>query len=334
MHSLSLVFLTLSAYTFNLNPPEVEVLIKKGLEYSYQMDYGRAQECFNEVTKIAPENPCGYFFQAALLQYYMIDFDTFSKEGEFYYYLNQAMEKSQKILKIEENAWAHFYLGAAHIYRATYEGWHRRYFVALREGQRSEPQLKRALALDSTLADAWLGLGTLEYFMARANRYVFGLKLFGDAQRGINNIKKAMEHGRYFNVTAQHSLAWALTEDGKPEEAKAYTQNLLARYPENRVFFWELVNIYLAEKDWDRTIQTVQLLLDNTLKNQPDCHANIATAKLKMAKAYYGRGDYQMVVKLCAEIVEMTGSKDGATSFNDALKDAKRLLKKAQAKLS
>ncbi len=333
MYYLALLFFSLSGYTQNLNPPELEALIKKGLEYSYQMDYRSSQECFDKVITIAPENPAGYFFQAALLQFYMLDFATGSKEEEFYYYLNQAIKKSEKILKTEENPWAHFYLGAAHIYRAPYEGWRHRYFAALREGLQSESQLRQTLNLDSTFYDACLGLGSLEYFKARANRYVLGLKLFGDAERGINNIRKAAEHGHYFATTAQHSLAWTLTADGKPEEAKSYTQALLSRYPENRVFLWQLVDICLAEKDWQGAIDTGGVLLDNVRKNQSDCCANITGVKLRIAQGYYGLGEYKTTVGLCEEIIRVKECPDGAIGLKEVIKEARKLLKKAQAKI-
>jgi len=124
-----------------------------------------------------------------------------------------------------------------------------------------------------------------------------------------------------------------LTADGRPAEAKPYTLNLVSRYPENRVFLWQLVDVYLALKDYPGAIQASRTLFDNVSKNQPNCCTNLVQAKLKMAQAYFGAGDYQTTAQLCQEILQVPECRDQSIGFSEAIADAKKLLKKAEAKL-
>ena len=64
--------LVLFAFT-DLNPPDVQALIKTGLDFSYVENFDSARFYFRRVVDLYPENPAGYFFEGALLQLKMMD---------------------------------------------------------------------------------------------------------------------------------------------------------------------------------------------------------------------------------------------------------------------
>lgn len=67
IYSLLITCYLLFTSAYNLNPPEIQILIQTGLDFSYVEKYDSAQIYFDEVIRLYPENPAGYFFKAALL---------------------------------------------------------------------------------------------------------------------------------------------------------------------------------------------------------------------------------------------------------------------------
>ncbi len=328
-----MILLFFIAYT-NLFPSQIDSLIIQGLSYSYLQDYKRASETFEKIKELAPDNPAGYFFTAALWQLYMVDFNLPSKEDIFYSNMDKAISLSKEIIKREpDNPYGYFYLGTAYIYRFTYEGWRERYWRAYRNGSRGVKELKRCLKIKPDLYDAYLGLGTYEYFGSRANRYVGGIKLFGDPEKGIRELRLAAEKGRYFNITAQHSLSWALTQEKRPEQAEPYTLRLLERYPKNRIFRWQLSQIYIEEKRYKKAIEVLRDYLDEIVKNYPWALSNIAHSKTHLAKAYLGLGDYNRALELCREVQKFKGKEKGFIGIDDCLKDCSKIIKECRSRL-
>lgn len=317
----------------SLNPPQLEAIIKDGLEYAYQGDYPSALDCFRHLRELYPSNPAGYFFEAALWQVWMLDNSSAEKEPIFYALIDSTIWRAESIIEKRADPWAYFYLGAAYIYRATYEGWRRRYLRSLVDGVRGQRLLARALSLDPTLYDVYLGIGAYEYFRARANRYTLGIPIFGDPENGIEKMRLCAERGRYFAVTAQHALAWALTTEGRPEEALPYTSSLLECYPQNLTFRWQLVEIRLAQSEWDEAIRLSRELEAQFASNSPPNYGNLAQAKLKLAKAYYGKGGWEECARLVMEIRELAPYKDRYIGVSDCLKEAKSLLRRCRRHL-
>jgi tetratricopeptide (TPR) repeat protein len=316
-----------------LNPPEAEVIINRGLEYSYQGDYLNALKHFQRLIELYPSNPAGHFFKAAVWQVYMFDSASADKEMAFYAEIDSAIACANSILEEGSDPWAYFYLGAAYCYRATYEGWRRRYLRSLADGLKGQRFLPLALSLDSTLCDAYLGLGTYEYFRARANRYTLGIPIFGNPEAGISKMRRCAEHGRYFAVTAQHALAWALTQEGRPEEALPYTTALLERYPKNLTFRWQLIDIRLAQERWDETIQLAKELEAEFSSGSPPNYGNLAHAKLKSAQAYLEKEEWEACARVSMEILKYSPYKDQYVHLSDCLKEADKLLKTCQRHL-
>lgn len=328
-----IILWALIAYT-NLFPPHIDSIIREGLHYAYLQDYKKASETFGEIKKIAPANPAGYFFTAALWQLYMVDFNIASKEKLFYAHMDKAISLSKEIIKREpDSPYGYFYLGTVYSYKFTYEGWRRRYWKAYRNGSKGVKKLKEALKIKPDLYDAYLGLGTYEYFGSRANKYVGGVKLFGNSEKGIEQLRTATEKGKYFNITAQHSLAWALTEEKRPKEAESYILELLKRYPKNRIFRWRLSQIYIEQGRYKEAIKVLEDYLSEIVKDHPWALSNIVHPKTRMAKAYFKLGDYNRCLELCREVQGFKEKEKDFIGIDDCLKDCSKLIKECEALL-
>ncbi len=115
---------------------------------------------------------------------------------------------------------------------------------ALGEGLKAMRSLKRALALDSTVADAWLGLGIFHCTASRAPRMVRGaLALFGlagDREAGLDYLRITAERGRYARtVSALYLVRFLSPYYGHlTVEKREVLQGLQQRFPANPYYLF------------------------------------------------------------------------------------------------
>ncbi|HID32377.1 MAG TPA: tetratricopeptide repeat protein [bacterium (Candidatus Stahlbacteria)] len=275
----------------NLNPPDVVTLVTRGLDHAYVEEFDRAEVYFDSVIKSHPDNPAGYFFKSALIELYIMDSYDFEREDEFFALIDTTIKKAKAILKRERNGWAQFYYAAALVYRAVYEGFQRNYWATFRHGVKGGAEMMKVIEIDSTVYDAYLGIGVYEYFWATASRYIPILKLFGRWEDGVKKIEIARDSGLYSSVTAINALSWIMTVESKPEIAIALAETLLVRYPKSRTFRWTLARAYLAGERIDDALSLYQELLDY-YQNDKNV-TNIAQVNLDIARCLItgGRGE-------------------------------------------
>jgi tetratricopeptide (TPR) repeat protein len=94
--------------------------------------------------------------------------------------------------------------------------------------------LNAALERDSSLTDARLGLGMIEYFKAASTRYTLGLRLLGSRKKAYAAIRPVADGEGLLKPAAEVMIAYMLKEDGDYEAALGYCRRLLAVYPGNR----------------------------------------------------------------------------------------------------
>jgi hypothetical protein len=143
-----------------------------------------------------------------------------------------------------------FWLATALGYRARQRDLHGHSWGAAKDGKAMHDAYARVLAVDSTCADCYLGLGVYQYGLARAGALarlvakIVGLGS-GNAERGIGYIRRAATEGDLARVEAEWVLAAALErEAGRDptdrsaleEEAREAVARLAERYPGNAVF--------------------------------------------------------------------------------------------------
>lgn len=143
-----------------------------------------------------------------------------------------------------------FWLGTALGYRARQRDLHGHSWSAAHDGKAMRDAYARVLAVDSSCADCYLGLGVYQYGLARAGAVArFVAKIVGlgsgDAQRGIDYIRRAATTGDLARVEARWVLAAALVSEAArdPEQrtplerdARDEVLHLTTEYPGNPVF--------------------------------------------------------------------------------------------------
>jgi len=143
-----------------------------------------------------------------------------------------------------------FWLATALGYRARQRDLHGHSWGAAKDGKAMRDAYARVLAVDSSCADCFLGLGVYQYGLARASALarlvakIIGLGS-GNAERGIGYMRRAASEGDLARVEAGWVLAAALMREAARDPAQraalertAHDEvaRLAARYPGNPVF--------------------------------------------------------------------------------------------------
>jgi tetratricopeptide (TPR) repeat protein len=308
------------------------------------------------VIRLDEENPAGYFFYAGLLGLYMNDFMTLEPEEDFLRYINTAMSRAEKHIEMagvtESNdfqsfendssrqalAWSYFYLGGSYGYRAFHHHQKKSYINALSDLLKAAEFLEKAIEIDSTLYDAYMGIGGYHYFINE----LWGVVPFVgiDSKKGIQEVMIAVEKGRYSRIAAKDGLVLILLREKEYTSALKLTLDLIGEYPKNRTFTWTLAKVFSEMGDWERALQTYKKLQQLIQEGQPDNLYNLLSCKLEIASAYFQLNREKESIDICRQILDRIKganphSKKWGKGFpypRDLKRETKGLLKQARMK--
>ncbi|NIR51814.1 hypothetical protein GWO43_24875 [candidate division KSB1 bacterium] len=288
-----LLFMTVSSFAQELITSRTDSLIKLGIRLSIQQAYGEAIDVFGTIERQSPESPVGYFFHAAALQSEMMDYEVYDKEPEFLSLIKSTIELSEQYLKRNPgDAWGYFFLGAGHAYLAFYQAKQSKYFEAFRNGRRSVKVLNLALKADSSLYDAYFGLGTYKYYRGKLSRHFAWLPFVDDdCSEGIAMIKTAIRKSRYSKFSAINGFFWIALDEGNYEEAQEVLDIALHEFPKSRVFLWCAAKLAAAREQWQQSLHYYQKILNSlreenslSLYNELVCRKNLCQSYIKLGK--------------------------------------------------
>jgi len=154
------------------------------------------------------DNPLGYFLVGTVYQTISEEYRTDRFSDLVEENLSKAIklaEKKQKKDKLNPD-WP-FIEGAAHSYRALHRAFHGDWWGAFKDGFSTTSGLNKALELDSSYYDAYLGLGAYDYYKTVKAKAFLWLGLVGDKrEEGISKIRIAIAHGALASHNARESL--------------------------------------------------------------------------------------------------------------------------------
>ena len=236
----------------------VHLTTMRGLDQLYSLNINQALAEFDSVSRMAPGDPRGPFFES-MVHFYLYGLSLNQKELDLFF------EKSEHVIGIcetlldqnENDATTKFYLGGIYGYRGLAYQSSGSILKAVRDGRKGYLYLEDAVRQDSTLYDAQMGFGLFRYLIAKLPKsmsYLLNLLGFGgDLEGGLQSLRMAAERGVYTRVEARLFLSQFLFNEGRPDTAMQYVRELCAKYPTNTLFFvlyasWEnrLGNIDLA----------------------------------------------------------------------------------------
>ena len=250
-----------------LHVPELDT----GFHFLYELKPEQAHRQFEAWQKSHPEDPLGsaseaaaYLFeecyrQGVLTSEFFLDDKRFlgkiplkpdpELRAAFFAADKQAQDLAQLQLKTNpDDPNALFSMSLSLGMQADYASFiDKRQLDSLKKIRQADTYSKKLLKIVPDAADAYLGVGTANYFIGsqpilkRFFLVFVGIK--GDKKAGIQQIEFAADHGHYLRPFAKIMLALAALREKKPEVARTQLHELVVEFPENQLFASELAKL-------------------------------------------------------------------------------------------
>jgi len=256
-----------------------------------------------------------YFYSAATLNSKMIHFENFDDESEFNKYIDSTISVIEpRLEQIDPNdtsrAQLLFYLGSAYGYRGYFEGRKGNWYSAMSNGLEAKSLLYEAIEVDSTLYEAYLGIGTYKYWLSSKIKFIVWLPLIpDDREEGIQMIKKSMQSNGPTRFMAMHQLIYVLLDFGNFDEAQKYAEEIVTVYPESQFMWWANAHTYYKKREYEKAISAYNQLI-NLFNNDPGHNpAHMIKCNLKLAQLYFELEEYSQCISHSRMILDKKNDK-------------------------
>jgi len=259
--------------------------ILEGIDLTLNNQFEQADRLYQDLIDSLPEYPAGYFYKGATMQAEMLDAENFQNKQEFYALMNRTIQIADSLNRAEEgNAWIYFYKGSAYLYRGFLKMKEGDWYAAYQDARKGVKTLEAGVQQDSTLYDAYLGIGSYKYWKSAKAKFLLWLPFISDQRvHGIELVSQAIQKGLFIEVVGKDQLVWILMDHGDIPRALTLARENYQAYPESRFLRWTLASAAfhagewsLSKKLYEELLQQVRRLPANNGFNEVDCLVRLA----------------------------------------------------------
>jgi tetratricopeptide (TPR) repeat protein len=281
------MFATLSAFSqVEIPDAKLHTLVLQGIDLTWKERYASADSVFERVVREFPNHPSGFIYQAGVELAKAMDnemevnvqrFDSLIAAGK--------LRATSSVDSGTDRMWGYFFLGTADgsdSYARVYRG---DWFGGTRKGFSSVSAFKDAVNVDSSLADAYAGIGAFYYWRSRKTESFNWLPFVGDDRaEAMPLLRKTIERGIYNKYTALNMLVAIYIDAEDYDKAIACSLEGLKRYPRNRAFLWGLATASQKAHAWFDAASAYQKLHSVITGSPENNHYNEIVCMLNLAK--------------------------------------------------
>lgn len=292
--------------------------------------YPAAIEKIETIIKNEPDNPLGYFLLGSVYQTISEKFRNDSLKN----IITENLEKSIKLAKQRFNNdsqnpdWP-FICGAAYGYRALHRAFHGGWWGAFQDGIKCNSNLKKALKLDSTYYDCYLGLGAYHYYKTVKSKAFLWLPFVADRrEQGIEELRLCIDSGYLATHGARESLLRIYLEEKRYEELLGLADSLekLTPYDPYSLLFY--VRGLTELNRLDEAKEKLRKLKLAWKRSPYYCPIGMFEAELIMADIFYRDGDKESARNIIDKIIAKKEHSRDHAYFEKTLEGAKKLSRK------
>jgi tetratricopeptide (TPR) repeat protein len=301
------VVLIYSEYPAQVYPDDiVDSLLRAGIRQIVNQDYKSAEKTFTKLNKEYSQLPIGKIYLAANKIAEAYDYAQDFDEEYISKNLEMAKEQSQELVdKDDTNIWYHYFYALAEGYNSYYEAMQGSWFTSLSTGINSISEFEKILDEDRNFYEAYIAIGTFEYWKSRKLEFMDWLPFANDTKSiGIDRLIIAIDSSSYNSHLAINSLIWIYIDQKKYEEARKVAEKSLIEFPQSRTFKWGLARAY-EENNPSKAIKLYLDILHSYPKTMRQNYKNEITLKHIIAQQYAKLGDTEKAIKYCDEILSM-----------------------------
>ena len=304
-----------------------------GIELTINNKFAKALDHFQQQIDKRPFDYKSHFYLAATLNAKMTHFENRIGEARFKITIRKVMELADSCLQNEDKinssqkATVLSYLGSAYGYQAYHDGQVGNWYSAISNGINSAKYLNQAIEIDSTMYDAYLGIGTYKYWRYSKLQFISWLPFIPDErEEGIEMIKNAISKSRYSKYTAMHQLIYILLDYGKTNEAIIYAEKIMEKYPHSQFMWWAAAHAFFKHRDYRRA-ELAYLHLYQLLESDKNVNtSHLLNCMFKLAFIYMEIGSYSDCYNQCNKIISLAEMKRIPEKDMDKLDEAREML--------
>lgn len=303
---IAFILTSLALHAQWIDDPTTDQAIQRGIAFTYNLEFEKAQTEFRTVLQAKPDHPAGKFF-LAMVEWWriLIDIDDESRDEQFYDKLEEVIDMcDERLDKNERDLTGLFFKGGAIGFRGRLLATRKSWFKAADDGKDALPIVHDAAAIAPKNADVLLGIGIYNYYAAVLPEKYPVLKpimlLFpkGDKNKGIEYLKKAAEGARYANFESMYFLVQLLySYENAPSQALQYDTRLFELFPRNAIFHAYLGRCNVRLGKWKEVGEIFGEMLKRCQANQRGYGK-----KLEREASYY-LGFYYLTMKRYDEAI-------------------------------
>jgi tetratricopeptide (TPR) repeat protein len=307
--------------------PEVDRLLRNGLNKMYSYDLQEADESFDELVRRFPDHPIGYMHKAEAVWWHALRDNKNEKlETAFEQYTELAINRGHSLLKKNpKDFYALLYVAAAYANRTRYNAYIKKsYYQAMRAGMKGYDFVGPAQTLRPKYVDCLIGTGAYNYFAGSLPAFI---KIFswmftqgGDKGKGIQQLELAAQKGEYGQTAAKMVLLGVYYNEKRFEDYQRLISELIEQFPTNPVFVMWLADFHIRQRNLDEGNQRLTLLLDKA--------KTASRSKLSLAQIHYEKGRVLLEKKSAdGALASLTRVIEGDLPASDPLLAKARLLR-------
>jgi len=309
-----------------------EAWIDSTIEYTINTKFEKAFLVIKHQLESNPDDYRAHFYFAATLNSRMTHFENqedgilFERSIDSTIYLVEQHLISADTLTASRHAELLFYLASAYGYLAYFQGRSGMWIPALSNGIKANNLFNDAVEIDSTMYDAYLGIGTFKYWRYSKLAFISWLPFIpDDRDEGIDLIRKCISYHTRSQYLAMHQLTYILVDYGETEEAVELGQELVRRYPRSQFMWWAASRAYEKNEEYDQAVRSYKRLME-LLETDPDVNPNhVVKCGLKLAEVYRLSGEYAQCYAVCEDLIDRIRTLD-LSDKNDRLSSVTDLM--------
>jgi hypothetical protein len=248
----TLLLVTIAAGSFLYEDPAADQAIRQTLQATYNLNLAEARRSAKSLQTRFPDHPVGFLMEAETY-WWEAQSDPGNKAIERSYQIAQelAVDRGEKALQArrypetEINA----YIASAHGSKARFQlTQHGAGFGTVRTGMRAHSYAEKVYRADPNYIDILVGIGAYNYFADRVptiiKPFAWLLGASGDAELGFQQMRTAIDKGRYSRTEGRIVYFTALMKDKQYAEALRVVERMQADYPNNYVLFTWVTQLF------------------------------------------------------------------------------------------
>jgi tetratricopeptide (TPR) repeat protein len=308
-----MLFCSQIIYSKSAADKEIEDLVVKGLDKTYNFKWNDAEQFFKQIINKFPDDPRGYHYQSSVYLWYYLSSKNKKEYNNFLDFSDLTIEKANKQIENDpENKNLLYILGSNYTFRAIVYSKAEKYLDAAWATKKAESYLNKVLEIDSSYYDAYLGLGLYNFAVGQIpSAFKWALSLAGidgDKALGIKFIRKCARNGYFSKTDAQYYLSQILSEILYDyDSASNYLKTLILKYPDNLLFSYSYASLEIKRHRLD---QAQKMLEKIVVINNPNFVQLVSLSNFLLGDIYFKKNDFNSAIEYYLKFLLQTPDND------------------------